>query len=54
VERVYIEVHTLDITNELGHVNFSERNDRIIFQKWLTQFWHEKDSRLETLKQSNN
>jgi 1-acyl-sn-glycerol-3-phosphate acyltransferase len=54
VERVYIEVHTLDITNELGHINFSERNDRIIFQKWLTQFWHEKDSRLETLKQSNN
>ena len=54
VETVYIEVHTLDITNELGHINFSDRNDRIIFQKWLTQFWHEKDSRLETLKKSNN
>jgi 1-acyl-sn-glycerol-3-phosphate acyltransferase len=54
VKRVQVEVHTLDIASELGHINFSDRNDRIIFQKWLTQFWHEKDNRLETLKQSNN
>ncbi len=53
VKRVHVEVHTLDIASELGHINFSDRNDRIIFQKWLTQFWHGKDNRIETLKQSN-
>lgn len=50
VERVHIEVHSFDIASELGHINFSDRNDRIAFQKWLTQFWHEKDARLEKIK----
>ncbi|KGJ92228.1 acyltransferase, partial [Colwellia psychrerythraea] len=54
VERVHIEVHTLDIASELGHINFSERNDKIIFQKWLTQFWHDKDARLEKTRQQYN
>ncbi len=53
VDRVYIEVHTLDIESELGHINFSDRNDRIVFQKWLTEFWHEKDARIEKMKQSS-
>lgn len=53
VERVHIEVQTLDIESELGHINFSDRNDRIVFQKWLTQFWHEKDARLENMKQGS-
>ncbi len=54
VDNVHIEVRTLDISKELGHINFSERNDRIVFQKWLTQFWHEKDARLEKMKLANN
>lgn len=53
VERVHIEVQTLDIESELGHINFSDRNDRIVFQKWLTQLWHEKDARLENMKQGS-
>ena len=51
VERVHIEVHSFDIASELGHINFSDRNDKIAFQKWLTQFWHEKDARLENIRQ---
>ncbi len=54
VDRVHLEVHTLDIESELGHINFSDRNDRIVFQKWLTEFWHDKDARLEKMKQSSN
>lgn len=50
VKDVYIEVHTLDIASELGHINFSDRADRIVFQKWLTQFWHEKSARLERMR----
>ena len=54
VDRVHLEVHTLDIESELGHINFSDRNDRIVFQKWLTEFWHDKDARIEKMKQSSN
>lgn len=52
VENVHIEIHTLDIAEELGHINFSERNDRIVFQKWLTKFWHDKDARLAKMRQN--
>jgi 1-acyl-sn-glycerol-3-phosphate acyltransferase len=48
---VHVDVHTLDIATELGHINFSDRNDKIIFQKWLTDFWHNKDARLEKIQQ---
>ncbi|GAW96591.1 MULTISPECIES: acyltransferase [Colwellia] len=54
VERVHIEVHVLDIRSALGHIDFSDRNDKIAFQKWLTQFWHEKDARLEKISQQYN
>ncbi len=53
LDRVCIEVHILDIADELGHINFSERHDRILFQKWLTKFWHDKDARLEKMRQDN-
>jgi 1-acyl-sn-glycerol-3-phosphate acyltransferase len=51
VETVCIDIHTLDIKSELGHIDFSDRNDRVAFQKWLTKFWHDKDARLEKMKQ---
>ncbi len=51
VETVYMDIHTLDIKSELGHIDFSDRNDRVAFQKWLTKFWHDKDARLEKMKQ---
>ena len=54
VGTVHIEIHTLDIATELGHINFSDRNDKILFQKWLTQFWHDKDTRLEKMRQLNS
>ena len=50
VKDVYVEVKILDIETELGHINFSDRTDKIAFQKWLTQFWHEKDARLEKMR----
>ncbi|AAZ28101.1 MULTISPECIES: acyltransferase [Colwellia] len=54
VEKVHIDIQTFDIASELGHINFSDRNDRIAFQKWLTQFWHDKDARLENMRQQYN
>jgi hypothetical protein len=53
VGNVHVDVNTLDINEELGHINFSDRNDRIVFQKWLTKFWHEKDERLEQMIQQH-
>jgi 1-acyl-sn-glycerol-3-phosphate acyltransferase len=50
VERVHIDIQTFDIASELGHIDFLDRNDRIAFQKWLTQFWHDKDARLEKMR----
>lgn len=53
VENVHIDVRILDIKEELGHINFSDRNDKILFQKWLTQLWHDKDERLKKMRQNN-
>ena len=50
VRDVYIEINTFDIATEFSHIDFSDRTDRIIFQKWLTQFWHDKDARLERMQ----
>lgn len=50
VGTVHIDIHTLDIASELGHIDFSDRNDRVAVQKWLTQFWHDKDARLEKMR----
>lgn len=51
VKRVHIDIKTFDIATELGHINFSDRGDKIAFQKWLTEFWKTKDARLEEIKQ---
>lgn len=50
VKRVQVEVHTAEITNELKGDYFNDRSYKIYFQKWLTQFWHEKDVRLNDMK----
>ena len=54
VETVHIDIHTLDIASELGHIDFSDRNDRVAVQKWLTQFWHDKDARFEKMRLQHN
>jgi 1-acyl-sn-glycerol-3-phosphate acyltransferase len=54
VEKVHVEIRTLDIASEVGHIDFSDRNDRVAFQTWLTQFWHDKDARLEKMIQLQN
>jgi 1-acyl-sn-glycerol-3-phosphate acyltransferase len=51
INSVCVEINTYDISDELGHINFSNRNDRIIFQKWLTEFWHAKDARLASMQE---
>lgn len=54
IDNVCVDIKTYDIDNELGHINFSDRNDRIIFQKWLTEFWHAKDVRLAKMQSNVN
>ena len=49
VKRVQVEVYTAEITNELKGDYFNDRNYKIYFQKWLTQFWHDKDVRLNNM-----
>ena len=49
VGTVHIEVHTKEIGSELSGNYFDDRNYKISFQKWLMQFWHEKDVRLSAL-----
>jgi len=50
VKTVNIEIHTRAIDQELCGDYMNDRNHKIAFQKWLTQFWHEKDQRLERLQ----
>ena len=54
IDNVCVDIKTYDIDKELGHINFSDRNDRILFQKWLTEFWHAKDARLATMQSHYN
>ena len=35
VDRVHIDIKTFDIATELAHINFSDRGDKIAFQKYL-------------------
>ncbi|HCH69261.1 MAG TPA: acyltransferase [Colwellia sp.] len=53
VKTVYMEVHTTEITKELTGDYFNDRNFKIYFQKWLTQFWHDKDVRLDRMIQKS-
>ena len=45
----YVEIVTTDIKSELSGDYFNDRNYKIYFQKWLTNYWHEKDARLEKI-----
>ena len=49
VKKVHVEVHSKKIPSELTGDYFNDRSYKISFQKWLTQFWHEKDLRLAGL-----
>jgi len=49
VKKVYVEVHSKEIADELSGDYFNDRSYKISFQKWLTQFWYEKDLRLTAL-----
>ncbi|PCI55034.1 MAG: acyltransferase [Gammaproteobacteria bacterium] len=51
VKKVQVEVHTIEITKELTGDYFNDRNFKIYFQKWLIQFWHNKDVRLNNMMQ---
>jgi 1-acyl-sn-glycerol-3-phosphate acyltransferase len=46
VKKVQLEVHTTEIPKELSGDYFNDRSFKIYFQKWITQFWHDKDVRL--------
>ncbi len=55
IKTVQVEVHTLEIGEVLKGDYFNDRSYKISFQKWLMQFWHDKDLRLdETFKKSVN
>jgi 1-acyl-sn-glycerol-3-phosphate acyltransferase len=52
VKNVQIEVHTTEITKELSGDYFNDRSFKIYFQKWLTQYWHDKDARLNKMMEN--
>lgn len=54
VKTVHLEIHTREIAQELSGDYFNDRSYKIFFQKWLTQFWHEKDERLEQMISEHN
>jgi 1-acyl-sn-glycerol-3-phosphate acyltransferase len=49
VKRVHIEIHTQKIDRELRGDLMNDRTQKIALQKWLTQFWHDKDSRFKKM-----
>ncbi|MBL4764502.1 MAG: acyltransferase [Colwellia sp.] len=51
VKNVQVEIHATEITEELTGDYFNDRSYKIYFQKWLTQFWHDKDVRLNNMMQ---
>jgi 1-acyl-sn-glycerol-3-phosphate acyltransferase len=53
VKTVHVEVHTIEINEQLTGDYFNDRSFKINFQKWLTQFWHDKDARLDNMKQKS-
>ncbi|MGL1956668.1 MAG: acyltransferase [Colwellia sp.] len=52
IKKVQVEVHTKEISNDLNGDYFNDRSYKIFFQKWLTQFWHDKDARLAQMMHS--
>jgi 1-acyl-sn-glycerol-3-phosphate acyltransferase len=53
IKNVHIEINTFDIDSELSGDYMNDRAHKIAFQKWLTQFWHEKDARLANLNKNS-
>jgi 1-acyl-sn-glycerol-3-phosphate acyltransferase len=53
VKKVQVEVYTTEITQDLSGDYFNDRRFKIYFQKWLTQFWHDKDARLKHMMQKS-
>lgn len=53
VKTVQVEVYTTEIPKELSGDYFNDRSFKINFQKWLTQFWHQKDVRFERMTQKS-
>lgn len=49
IKQVHIEVHTQAIDGQLSGDYLNDRTHKIAFQKWLTQFWAEKDARLDKM-----
>jgi len=49
IKTVQVEVHTADISQALKGDYFNDRSYKISFQKWLIQFWHDKDVRLDKM-----
>jgi 1-acyl-sn-glycerol-3-phosphate acyltransferase len=49
VKDVHVEIHTLNIKDEFGEGFFNDKANKVAFQKWLTQFWHDKDARLTNM-----
>ena len=49
VYKIQVEVNTTEIPMELSGDYFNDRSFKINFQKWLTQFWHDKDARLNNM-----
>ena len=43
IKNVHIEIHSRKIEKELNGDYMNDRAYKIAFQKWLTQFWHEKE-----------
>lgn len=52
VKTVHIDIQTINIESELVGDYMNDRSHKIAFQKWLTNFWHEKDRRLEAMKKN--
>ena len=53
VGKVYIEIDTTEIGEELSGDYFNDRDYKIFVQKWLTNFWHEKDKKLANIIDKN-
>ena len=53
IKNVHIEIHTRKIDGALNGDYMNDRNHKIAFQKWLTQFWHEKDARLDKMMKNS-
>ena len=53
IQNVLVEIHTREIDSKLTGDYMNDRSHKIAFQKWLTQFWHEKDVRLNKMMQNS-